>query len=135
MSNVKNPKKLQELAKKYDLRLLLLFGSRAGDPKFLHKESDFDVAYLSEKKLDLWEESKLICDLMPVFKSEKVDLVNLENAPPLLFYAIFKKCQVLYANNPLLFYYFRAYAFKKYIEAKPLYEERGKRLNNLIKNL
>lgn len=135
MKEIKNTKKLREIAEKYNLKLLLLFGSRTGKKKFLHKESDFDVAYLPKKDLDLTEEAKLICDLMPIVRSEKVDLVNLKKASPLLFYAIFQNCQVLYADDPLLFYYLRSYAFKKYIETKPLYQERAKRINKLIKNL
>ncbi len=132
---MENIKKLQEIAKKYNLKLLLLFGSRIGKKKFLHKESDFDVAYLSKKDLDLEEEAKLICGLMPIFESEKIDLVNLKKAPPFLFYSIFQNCRILYADDPLLFYYLRSYAFKKYIEAKPLYQKRSERINDLIKNL
>lgn len=135
MKNTKNIKKLREIAEKYDLKLLLLFGSRAGNKKFLHKESDFDVAYLSQKDLDLEEEAKLVCDLMPVFKSEKIDLMNLKKASPFLFYSIFQNCRILYADDPLLFYYLRSYAFKRYIEAKPLYQKKSERINELIKSL
>lgn len=135
--NKKDKEKLQKIAQKYGLKLLLLFGSRASrtKKKFLHGESDFDVAYLAKKDLDLMDEAKLICDLMPIFKSEKIDLVNIKKALPLLFYSIFQNCQILYADNPLLFYYLRSYAFKKYIETKPLYKKRSNRLNALIKNL
>lgn len=132
---MENIKKSREIAEKYNLKLLLLFGSRIGDKKFLHKESDFDVAYFPKKDLNLAEESKLICDLTPIFKSEKIDLVNLKKASPFLFYSIFQNCQILYADDPLLFYYLRSYAFKKYIEARPLYQKRSERINELIKNL
>ncbi len=135
MENIKNTKKLREIAKKYNLKLLLLFGSRTGKKKFLRKESDFDVAYLPQNDLGLTEEAKLICGLMPVFKSEKIDLVNLKKAPPFLFYSVFQNCRILYADDPLLFYYLRSYAFKKYIETKPLYQKRSERINELIKNL
>jgi predicted nucleotidyltransferase len=132
---MKNIKILQNTAEKYNLNLLLLFGSRVDEKKFLTEESDFDIAYLSAKDLDLEEEAKLICDLMPIFRSENIDLVNLKKASPFLFYSIFQNCQVLYADNPLLFYYLRSYAFKKYIETKPLYQKKSERINELIKNL
>ncbi len=109
----------------------MLFGSKASGGT--HKESDFDIAYLSKKDLNLKEESKLISELMPVFQSENIDLVNLKKAPPLLFYAIFKDAQVFYERRPLLFASLRAYAFKKYIETKSLYEEKFKRLQKKIK--
>ena len=128
MKKIKSAKKLREIAEKYNLKLLLLFGSRLGDKKFLHKESDFDVAYLPKKNLDLTKEAKLICDLMPIFKSERVDLANLKKVSPFLFYSILQNCQILYTGDPLLFYYLRSYAFKKYIETKPLYQERAKEL-------
>lgn len=135
MENIKNIKKLREIAEKYNLKLLLLFGSRVGNKKFLREESDFDVAYLPKKDLDLTKEAKLICDLTPIFRSEKIDLVSLKKALPFLLYSIFQNCQVLYTDNPLIFYYLRSYTFKKYIETKPLYQERSERINELIKNL
>lgn len=129
--SVKEKKLLQKIAQKYLLELILLFGSRAF--KKNHKESDFDIAYLAKKDLNLNEEAKLIIELSPIFKSENIDLVNLKKAPPLLFYAITKECQVLFESKPLIFASLRAYAFKKYIETKPLYEEKFKRIQEKIK--
>ena len=108
--------------------------AQAGDPKFLHKESDFDVAYLSEKKLDLREESKLICDLMPVFKSEKVDLVNLENAGPLLMQQVFKSHKILFCEDMQVYFQYEVYAERKYAEAKPLFQLREDSINKFLKN-
>lgn len=123
---------IKEIAKHYSLRLLLLFGSRV-DGKNLHSESDFDVAYLSGRKLSLQQEAKMMLNLAPYFRSENIDLVNLKEASPLLFYSIFQKCKVLYQEDDLLFSNYRVYAFKKYIEAKPLYELKFKRFKEKIK--
>ncbi len=122
---------IAKIAKKYSLELILLFGSQAS--KESYKGSDFDIAYLSKRDLNLEEESKLIIELAPIFKSENVDLVNLKKAPPLLFYAIFKNCQTVYEREPLIFPSLRAYAFKKYVETKPLYEEKFRRVQEAIK--
>lgn len=127
-----NQKLIKEIAQHYSLRLLLLFGSQV-EGKKLHSESDFDVAYLSAKKLDLRQEARMMTELAPVFRSENTDLVNLKNASPLLFYAVFKKCKVLYQENDLIFPSYRAYAFKKYVEAKPLYELKFNQLKEKIK--
>jgi len=124
---------LAKIAQKYSLELILLFGSRI--EKKLHQESDYDVAYLSSRHLDLMEEAQLIVDLAPIFKSENIDLVNLKRANPLLLYAITKNCQVIYEKKPLTFASLRAYAFKKYVETKPLYEAKFKRLQETIKTL
>lgn len=134
MKKIKGKKTIEEIAKKYSLELLLLFGSRISGK--LQKESDFDIAYLSKKELDLMGEAKLICDLMPLFQSEKIDLVNLKKASPLLLFAITQEnCRILYQRNPIIFPALRAYAFKKYIETKPLYEEKFRRLKERLKKI
>lgn len=127
--------KIVQMAKKYKLRLLLLFGSQLEKRKFLHKESDFDIAYLSKGNLDLMDEAKLICDLMSIFRTNKIDLVNIKKAAPLLLFEITNNCQVLYQENSLLFPAFRVYAFKRYVETKPLYEEKFRRLKRRIEKI
>jgi len=132
-NGVKNEKLIEKVVQKYSLALLLLFGSRASDKAY--QGSDFDIAYASKRELDLMEEAQLIVDLAPLFKSENIDLVNLKKASPLLLYAITKNCQVLYERKALTFVQLRAYAFKQYVETKPLYEAKFKRLQETIKTL
>lgn len=122
--------KIKKLAKKYHLSLVLLFGSRVSG--YTHKKSDFDIAYLSEKPLNLMAEAKLICDLMLVFKSDKIDLVNLKKAPPLLFYSILNNCTSLYEKYLFTTANLQNYAYKKYVETKPLYEEKYRRLQKEV---
>lgn len=109
---------IKKIARKYKLELLLLFGSRA-DGK-ASPDSDFDVAYLAKADLDLNREAKLITDLAPAFSSDNIDLVNLRKATPLLFYSITTQCQVMFQADDMIFPTMRAYAFKKYVETKPL---------------
>jgi len=123
---------IEKIAKRYSLRLLLLFGSQV-EGKNLHSESDFDVAYLSAKKLTLRQETRMMLELSPYFRSENIDLVNLKEASPLLFYSVFQKCKVIYQENDLIFPSYRVYSFKKYIEAKPLYELKFQRFKEKIK--
>ena len=129
----KERKLIKKIAQKYSLETLLLFGSRVSCKT--HKESDFDIAYLSRRNLNLEDEAKLICDLMPIFKSERIDLANLKKAPPLLLFTITNDCRILYEKNPLIFSALRAYGFKKYIEAKPLYEEKFKRIDRKLEEI
>ena len=123
-----------DVAKRYDLRLVLLFGSRV-DGKQLHKESDFDVAYLSKRKMDLMEEARMMTEIAPYFHSDDIDLVNLKNAVPLLYYAVFDKCQVLFQEDELLFPTLRIYAFRKFVEMQPIYELRHQRLRERAKQI
>lgn len=124
---------IKKIAQKYKLELILLFGSQFSGKTY--KGSDFDIAYLSRNDLDLAKEARLIIELSPIFKSENIDLVNLRKSSPLLLYAITQKCQVIYAKNPLIFPTIRAYAFKKYIETKPFYEMKFRKLQEKIKRL
>lgn len=130
----KDKKLLEKIVQEYSLKLILLFGSQVSGNT--HKESDYDVAYLSVRKLDLLEEANLIIDIAPIFKSENVDLVNLNASPPFLLYKITQECQVIYTHDALAFPSLRAYAFKKYVEeAKPLLEAKFSQLQFKIKNL
>lgn len=110
---------IESIAKKYDIDLFVLFGSRAiGRATAM---SDTDVAYRSRTQLLLDREACLILDLSAVFGDENIDLVNITAAPPLLRYAIFKDGMPLYEKEPLAFASYAAYAFKLYVEAQPLF--------------
>lgn len=126
-----NESKLKKIAQKYGLELVLLFGSRV-EKKFLHKESDFDIAYLAEKGLNLEEEMRLIHDLSVIFKSENIDLVNLRIAGPLLAHQIFKNHEILFCKNLIIYHIYRVYAERKYEEAKPLFRLQKELIKNFL---
>jgi len=117
----KQNKKIAEIAKKYQLKLVLLFGSRVLGKT--HKESDFDVAYLAGKKLTFDEENLLNYEFTNIFGHDRVDTVDIKKAPPLFFYGIFQDCQILFQEDEMIFPTYRAYAFKKYVETKPFLEK------------
>ena len=111
--------------------MVLLFGSRASDRAQL--QSDFDVAYLSQSPLDIMNEARLSCDLMPIFKSEKIDLVNLKKAPPLLMKRIFDQHQILFCADKIQYFSYLMYALRKYLEAKPLFQLRDEAMAEFLK--
>jgi predicted nucleotidyltransferase len=121
------------LAEKYHLSLVLLFGSQATGKT--HKQSDYDVAYLSECPLTLMEESSLIVDLMPIFGTDAVDLISIHNASPLLAYEIARSAKTLYERIPGLFTSFYLYSLRQYEETKPLFELRSVYLDRKIAEL
>lgn len=123
--------KIEELAEKYHITLIVLFGSRATGK--IHAHSDFDVAYLSQKPLDLMDEARFVCDLMPIFQSEKIDLVNLKKAPPLLMKHIFDAHQVLFCADKTQYFSYQMYALRRYQEAKPLFELKSDYLRYRVK--
>lgn len=124
---------IEKIAQEYSLELVLLFGSRVSGR--VRKDSDFDIAYISRKNLDLMQESQMIIELAEVFNSENIDLLNLKIADPLMFYSVLNECDVLYEDRPMIFSSYRAYSFKKLIENRFLYEEKFRRLQKRIDNI
>jgi len=112
-------KMLFELANQYDLKLVILFGSQVSGR--IHKESDYDVAYLSEKELSLEEESGFMFGLMPILKirdERLVNIVNMKTAGPLMLYSITNKGRVLFEEKPSLFLSFKLYAWKVFVDTQ-----------------
>jgi len=122
----KQKHKIAEVAKKYNLKLILLFGSRV-DGK-IHKESDYDVAYLPSKNLSFDDEIDINFQFTLIFRHERdrVDTVDLRKITPLFLFGVFRRCQILFAQDNLVFPAYRAYAFKKYVEIKPFLEQQFK---------
>ncbi len=125
----KQKNKIEEIAQKYQLKLILLFGSRATGR--VHKESDFDIAYLAN--MDFTEEDRFATELMEVFRSEKIDIVNLKRAQPVLMKQIFDSHIILFCGDFKIYSLYQIYAIKKYIEAKPLFKLRDEFTNNFLK--
>lgn len=67
---------LVELSKSFDLKLLILFGSRA--KKTHSKTSDWDFAYLPRSNFTFEDEKNLFEKLMKILNYEKIDLINLK---------------------------------------------------------
>ena len=112
---------IKEISDKYNLKLVLLFGSQASGRR-IHKESDIDIAFLPVKKLSPEEEYFLNYDLTNIFRTDKIDTVNLKNTPPLLMKEIIDNCQIIYESEPMVFDYFDAYVRQRYREAAPLFK-------------
>ena len=73
--------RIKDIAAKYQLKLILLFGSRSGDNA--NSESDFDIAYLGAVPLDFTSAYRLNYEFTKVFEKDRVDTVDLKKAPPL----------------------------------------------------
>lgn len=122
--------KIAELAEKYRLSLVLVFGSQATGKT--HIQSDADVAYLSENPMDIMEESEFSLALMEIFKTNFVDIVSLRNASPLLQKEIADSAIVAYESRKSLFNEFVINAIKKYFETKKLFKIRSEFLDYKI---
>lgn len=88
---------LDALRAKHGLTLILLHGSQVGT--FHHPESDVDVAVLRDKTKPHFRYLYLVNDLIDVFDTDQIDLVDLTHADPLLLFATTKNCQLLSGNE------------------------------------
>lgn len=122
--------KIRELAQKYQLKLVLIFGSQI--TARLTRESDIDIAVLAEKTFDLQDEINLNYELTRIFQNEHLDLTDLKKAPPLLMKEIIDHCQILYQKESTTFDNFYVYALQRYQEAKPLYQIHQQAIQDFI---
>jgi len=124
---------LKKIGKKYQLRYLVLFGSRA--ELMEKKQSDYDIAYSSAMNIDYGEEIFLTEHLARAIKvnPEKIDLVNTKNAGPLLAKEIAVNGRLLAEFIPDSFDKFQIYALMSYFEAKPLFKMQEEYVNRNIK--
>lgn len=112
-------KMLGELADKYGLKLMVLFGSQVSGRT--HQESDYDVAYLSEEELSLEEESGFMYGLMPIFKIKDerlVNIVNIKTAGSLILYSITQKGIPLFERGASIFFRLKLYAWRAFIDSQ-----------------
>ncbi len=117
---MENKKEINNLAKKYDLEMLVLFGSRA-DGTF-REDSDFDIAFRSKKDFSFDDLVDLNNDLIKIFKCDKIDLVDLKKAEdPVLIHQISKNPKLLFGKEEDLIK-FRVYAFSYYLDYEPFFK-------------
>lgn len=116
---------IRKMAEKYDLKLLLLFGSQIKGKT--HKESDYDIAYLSDKKLSFEDEGRIIIELAKIIGARDERLVNLSNikgAGALLLKEIFDNHQVLFCADQNIYDSYKIFSIKNFIESRPLFDLR-----------
>ena len=117
---------LKEVAEKFGIDLLLLFGSQATSKT--HKNSDVDLAFLPNRDSVLIDESQLLIDLMEIFKRDDVEIVNLKVASPTLMRAVVRDGTVLYEKEKDIFLKWKLYATKIWMETSWLRSMRDRKL-------
>lgn len=98
-----------------DLRLLVLFGSAATGRA--RAQSDCDLAVLCEGYADL---DTLYLALAPRLRTDRLDLVDLRRAGPLLAFEVARSGVVLFEQSPGLFRQFQSLASRRYADTKKL---------------
>lgn len=122
---------IKQIAKTYDLDLIILFGSRARG--VIHAQSDFDIAIRCTRKLSLIQELKLARALDRIFPH--VDICNTHHAFPLLLAAIVQDGILLFERKCPLYAEFKIFAMNQYLDFKPELDRRARRNRELVKRL
>lgn len=130
--NQKNQAK--KMAQRYNLELILIFGSRVAGK--IHSNSDLDVAVLPKagNNFNMRNYSLLLFALEKVFPGVKIDLSFIDRADPLLLKHISETALLLFGKRRA-FIEFQLKAFKYFQDYLPYFklEENGvhKRLKEL----
>lgn len=112
--------KLQEIAKKYELVLIILFGSYARG--HANPESDVDIAVRTKLREHDWQwEFDLIRDLVFALDCGNLDIVFINSANPLLMFEIATEGIPLYEADDGTFQDFQLYAAKHHHDARKIY--------------
>ncbi len=120
------PHELRALAHNYHIELIVLFGStQRGNT---HAESDIDIAVYGRHVLSENEKMSLIVEFARLFHTEKIDLVDIKNAPPLLRKKILDNYQTLFEEDPLLKYQLELTSIYELREADILFQMRRERV-------
>ena len=98
-----------------------LFGSHA--KKKSHAKSDIDLAILFDKNTvskALDRSLKITCDLMKLLNRDKVDIVTLNTANPILKNQVYKYGFLLFCKDQIEVIRFKARTFLEYLDIQPV---------------
>lgn len=110
--------RIRKLAKKYDLSLVLLYGSQAKGK--IRKDSDIDIAVLGTKPILTGDLIALNNEFAHIFEVYNIDVKSLHNTDPLFRYQVMLNAVLLYGRS-YDFFTFKAYAFRAYHDSKDLF--------------
>ena len=120
---------IKSLAEKYDLDLVVLFGSVAKDRAI--KESDIDIG-VYKKSSDSYDlRIKMIREFSGIFRTDNVDVQIITSNSPVLMYNILKG-KLLYEKKAGTFDRMKLYSWKLMAESKSFRDEHYEKLKNKI---
>lgn len=133
LANMEN--KLKEYAQQKEIAALYLFGSAARGQ--LTPLSDIDIAVLLSPEADsanlFNRRLKMTVDLMKVLDTDHVDLVILNQAPPLLCHRVITEGQIIYCRDDAERVRFETRKILEYLDFKPVLELQGEYMRRRLK--
>lgn len=121
--NQKLKSELEKLAKKFNLDLLVLFGSRAKGINNIN--SDWDFAFIKYGNFTYEDEFNLNLELIKIIQNEKIDLVNImKTQKPKLNYEIFNYGYLIFEKKKNNFDNLKSLSVIDYIDSKRFFKQK-----------
>lgn len=125
-------KKIKRIGKKYNLLILVLFGSRANNKA--KKDSDVDLAFYTRSPMKPKEELSIYEEFVESLEYEKIDLININtNHSPVIRKEIFFNGKPLFEAKEGLFTELKWNAWIDYIDFKKYEKKRMVLLKEKLK--
>ncbi len=135
MDLIKLEERLVQYAQEHQVGALYLFGSAAQGT--LTSLSDIDIAVLLPDDIPAAEyfdrRLQMTLDLMQLLNTDKIDLVILNHAPPLLKYQVITTGKLLYSCNVSARRRFELRAITEYLDFKPVLEMQFEHLKRRLR--
>ena len=119
--------KLAPLFEEEGLQMVLLFGSQGSGE--VHPESDIDLGVLYDEPVDLLDLTNKVILLL---HRDRVDVVDLQRASPLLCFSAARQGKLLYERSPGQFHIFYSLSFRRYIDTTKLRDARNKVIQHFL---
>ena len=129
--HIPSAQELEPIARKHDLKLIVLFGSQANGRT--HPDSDVDVAIMPAHRLSLHERGEIWSALCHLFEAA-VDLGVLDHAQPLFMYHV-ADGQALYEGEPWAWANFKLYARRQFWDTAPLRQALSRYLDRRVEEM
>ena len=122
---------IARICRRFGISCLILFGSKAKQEICI--KDDIDIAVLAEDtNLETDQEIKLFNALLNLFQTDKLDLVVLNRASPLLLKEVAISGKPLYEKKRGVFDSFQIKAIKKYLDAQKFFDLQHQCVENFL---
>lgn len=118
---------LTPLCEQYRVRLIILFGSSVTGRR--RPDSDLDLALLGDVPLDL---VTVTTDVIRLLHTDRVDVVDLRRASPLLAMEVARHGRLVYERQPGIHLEFISLAVRRYIDTKKLRDAQKDALHRFL---
>jgi predicted nucleotidyltransferase len=123
--------RLEDLADKYRLDLILMFGSRVEGN--VHLGSDTDIAVYGQHIFSETEKIQIIYELCNILHTDDIDIVDLRTASPLLKKEVFGNYKILLQRDAMLLYQLELANLHEMKELEILDQIRRERLEEFVR--